>query len=138
MSKGYKGALLAVAVTAVFGLGYWLGSAGGDDAVAAHEHTHGADDASAPTIWTCSMDPQVRQDGPGSCPICGMDLIPLEDEEDDGGPRILTMSESAKALARIDTTKVERAVPELEVRMVGKLELDETRVSTLAARFPGR
>ena len=29
-------------------------------------------------IWTCSMHPQIRQPEPGDCPICGMDLIPLE------------------------------------------------------------
>jgi len=28
-------------------------------------------------IWTCSMCPQIRQDQPGSCPMCGMDLVPL-------------------------------------------------------------
>lgn len=27
--------------------------------------------------WTCSMHPQVRKDGPGKCPICGMELIPV-------------------------------------------------------------
>lgn len=26
-------------------------------------------------IWTCPMHPQVKKDGPGSCPICGMDLV---------------------------------------------------------------
>ncbi|MDP4278410.1 MAG: heavy metal-binding domain-containing protein, partial [Bacteroidota bacterium] len=30
-----------------------------------------------PTIWTCSMHPQIRRTEPGKCPICGMDLIPL-------------------------------------------------------------
>ena len=36
--------------------------------------------ASAPkgTIYTCPMHPQIRQEGPGSCPICGMALEPLE------------------------------------------------------------
>ncbi|MGC1270105.1 MAG: heavy metal translocating P-type ATPase [Croceibacterium sp.] len=29
------------------------------------------------TIWTCPMHPEIRQDGPGSCPICGMALEPL-------------------------------------------------------------
>jgi len=29
------------------------------------------------TIYTCPMHPQVRQAGPGSCPICGMALEPL-------------------------------------------------------------
>ena len=30
------------------------------------------------TIWTCPMHPEIRRDGPGSCPICGMALEPLE------------------------------------------------------------
>src|SRR5258708_28222036 len=30
------------------------------------------------TIYTCPMHPQIRQLGPGSCPICGMALEPLE------------------------------------------------------------
>ena len=29
-------------------------------------------------LYTCPMDPQIRQVGPGSCPICGMALEPLE------------------------------------------------------------
>jgi len=33
-------------------------------------------DAPAGTIWTCPMHPQVRQDHPGPCPICGMALEP--------------------------------------------------------------
>jgi len=28
------------------------------------------------TIYTCPMHPQIRQPGPGSCPICGMALEP--------------------------------------------------------------
>ena len=39
----------------------------------------------AGTIYTCPMHPQIRQEGPGTCPICGMALEPempsLEDEE---------------------------------------------------------
>ncbi len=52
---------------------------------AAAEHpsvTHLAPKASAPTktdaTYTCPMHPQIRQQGPGSCPICGMALEPLE------------------------------------------------------------
>lgn len=29
-------------------------------------------------IWTCPMHPQIRQDHPGQCPICGMNLVVLE------------------------------------------------------------
>jgi Cu+-exporting ATPase len=34
-------------------------------------------------IWTCPMHPQIRQVGPGSCPICGMALEPEEPSLDD-------------------------------------------------------
>ena len=29
------------------------------------------------TVWTCPMHPEIRRDGPGSCPICGMALEPV-------------------------------------------------------------
>jgi Cu+-exporting ATPase len=35
-------------------------------------------------IWTCPMHPQIRQQGPGTCPICGMALEPEEPSLDDG------------------------------------------------------
>ena len=31
-------------------------------------------------LWTCGMHPQVIQDEPGNCPICGMKLVPLKKE----------------------------------------------------------
>ncbi len=37
------------------------------------------------TIYTCPMHPEVRQVGPGSCPICGMALEPQAGGADDGG-----------------------------------------------------
>jgi Cu+-exporting ATPase len=43
----------------------------------------------AGTIYTCPMHPQIRQDHPGSCPICGMTLEPLMPSlEDDGNPEL--------------------------------------------------
>src|SRR5688572_14007695 len=37
------------------------------------------------TVYTCPMHPEVRQVGPGTCPICGMALEPLmpSDTEDE-------------------------------------------------------
>ena len=32
-------------------------------------------------IWTCAMHPQIRMTEPGKCPICGMNLIPLNQSE---------------------------------------------------------
>jgi len=38
------------------------------------DHATAAVDAG---LYTCGMHPQVVQEGPGSCPICGMDLTPM-------------------------------------------------------------
>lgn len=35
-------------------------------------------------LWTCGMHPEVIQDGPGICPICQMDLVPLREESGHG------------------------------------------------------
>ncbi|MCH7495193.1 MAG: YHS domain-containing protein, partial [Candidatus Marinimicrobia bacterium] len=42
-----------------------------------HDHEHHHDEGST-ALYTCSMDPEVRQEGPGACPKCGMSLEPLE------------------------------------------------------------
>ncbi|WP_373852214.1 heavy metal translocating P-type ATPase [Bradyrhizobium sp.] len=47
----------------------------------------------AGTIYTCPMHPEVRQVGPGSCPICGMALEPEEISLDDGpDPELIDMT----------------------------------------------
>jgi len=44
-------------------------------------------------IWTCPMHPQIRQMGPGNCPICGMALEPLEPSIEEGpNPELVDMS----------------------------------------------
>ena len=40
--------------------------------------------ASPGTIYTCPMHPQIRQAGPGACPICGMTLEPVTVTGDEG------------------------------------------------------
>jgi hypothetical protein len=90
--------------------------------------------------WTCSMHPNIHMDGPGRCPICGMDLIPVEapsaGEGEEGRP-VLEMSEHAMKLAEIQTMAVVRGTAGAEIRLVGKLEPDETRVRDISAWVPG-
>ena len=50
-------------------------------AASGHSHEHGKAAPAAEegeSYWTCPMHPQIVQDGPGSCPICGMDLVKKE------------------------------------------------------------
>ena len=45
------------------------------------------------TIWTCPMHPEIRSNGPGTCPICGMALEPLEPSlEEEANPELIDMS----------------------------------------------
>jgi Cu+-exporting ATPase len=49
--------------------------------------------APAGTIYTCPMHPEVRQQGPGSCPICGMALEPEQVSLDDApDPELIDMT----------------------------------------------
>ncbi len=49
-------------------------------------HRAAAEDVPEGTIYTCPMHPEVRQVGPGSCPICGMALEPETFSAEDTGP----------------------------------------------------
>ncbi len=124
-------AAVAVLLAAGALLGYRL-------AARPHEHDTVAETQANDTIWTCSMHPQVRMPEPGQCPICFMDLIPLQEDDVDLGPRQLRMSKEAVALAEIQTTPVRRQYVARPVRMVGKVDYDETRLATITARVPGR
>ena len=123
-----------------FGAGYLLKS-GQEPAPAAHEGDGQANrEATAAEFWTCSMHPHIHLEELGKCPICGMDLIPVyEDKEEEAlGPRELKMTAAAQKRAAVEVAAVERKFVENEIRMVGKVEFDETRLAYITARVPGR
>ena len=94
------------------------------------------------TVWTCSMHPQIREDKPGKCRICGMALIPItsggEDEATEHADRMITFSAEAVKLMEVQTSLVQRKEMSHEVRLVGKIALDETRTKTITTWVPGR
>lgn len=102
---------------------------------AEHVHEHGKE-----TTYTCSMHPQIRQNEPGKCPICGMDLIPLTQKSAQGesNPFVYTMSPEAIALANVQTQKVQYVSPEHEVNMTGKIAINEQLMAVITANYSGR
>ena len=55
-------------------------------------HLDAAEDVPEGTIYTCPMHPEIRQPGPGSCPICGMALEPETVSLDEGpDPELVDM-----------------------------------------------
>lgn len=91
-------------------------------------------------FWSCSMHPHIKRDGPGQCPICGIDLIPVgrNQSSTDEDPRRLTISPAQRALMKIETVPVERRFPTAELRLVGKVTYDETRLAYITAWVAGR
>lgn len=97
-----------------------------------------AEEAAA-TIWTCSMHPQIRMDKPGKCPICAMDLIPLVQ----GGSasvdlEAIHMTEEAAMLARVETSVVSRQKPTRQIRLYGKVQVDERQLQNQVSHLSGR
>lgn len=100
---------------------------------ALHEHS----DAEK-TIWTCAMHPQIKMDEPGQCPICGMDLIPLQKSNAEIDDQALEMSESAMKLAEVQTLIVGKRNATKEVLLYGKIQPDERFLQSQTAHVPGR
>lgn len=125
--------LLAILIAGIL-IGRWTsGSKNSGDHN--HEVAEGQD-----IIWTCSMHPQIQQNEPGLCPICGMDLIPLDtDEEDADLPTdALRMSPTAMQLAQVQTMVVSTGSVEKDVRLSGKVTLNPQYAFSQNSHISGR
>lgn len=92
-------------------------------------------------VWTCSMDPQVKQPNPGKCPICGMDLIKMKKGEtptSNVDPNAVMLSDEALALANVETAVVGAPSGDKEIRLFGKIEPDQRQQQSQSAYVAGR
>ena len=91
-------------------------------------------------MWTCSMHPQIMQQEPGDCPICGMDLIPAETGEDGLAAGQFTMSANALALANIQTMIIGSTKKDTNstLNLSGKIAVNEEAIAVQASYFDGR
>ena len=100
-------------------------------ALAAHDHAHG--DGTA--YYTCSMHPSVRQEGPGKCPICSMDLTPVSQSE--AGSGIIQIDEGRRQQIGIKTAVATTRAMDTAIRAVGKTAFDESRVREVTLKLDG-
>jgi multidrug efflux pump subunit AcrA (membrane-fusion protein) len=92
-------------------------------------------------LYTCGMHPNVVQEEPGTCPICGMDLTPVRGGSDE------TPAESASGGVSIDPSVVQNMGARVEparrqtvfrhVRSIGEVEVGEDQISVVNLRFSG-
>ena len=73
----------------------------------------------------------------------GSEATPIADHSEHaghagGGLRLITLSPYAQKLAEIQVTRVQRKDVQVEIRMVGKIDYDETRLGYITAWVPGR
>ncbi len=94
---------------------------------------HGQQDV----YYTCSMHPQVRQPGPGTCPICKMELVPVRtaatahDDE-------LHLNEQQILLGNIKVDSVRTHDLQQELLLPGRLAVDQERITSVSTRVMGR
>lgn len=128
--------LLTIAATLLVGIiigGLAFSGGSNENMASAKQHDHSQESGE----WTCSMHPQVRQAEPGSCPFCGMDLIPATSGADED-PKVLKMTKEAIALANIQTTTIGEAATSNLVQLNGKIKVDERAVKSQTTHFGGR
>jgi Cu(I)/Ag(I) efflux system membrane fusion protein len=106
-----------------------------DDSIIEHARKH------ADKSYICPMHPQIVQDQPGSCPICGMDLVEQEvstdDADQDFGPPIVTIRPETVQNMGVRTAEAERGSLRKHIRTVGYVAYDEDRVAHLHPRASG-
>lgn len=134
----HRGKLIIMQGAVFLLLGYWLADTrrGHVPQNSSGHSSHPSSTASDVEWWTCSMHPQIRQPKPGKCPICGMELVPVAKSA--GGMRTLELSPPSKALLQIETQPVERRYVTQEIRMVGRIDYDETKLGYITAWVSGR
>lgn len=97
-----------------------------------HTNEHGE------IIYTCSMHPQIRENEPGDCPICGMELIPVDNATSSADPNELVMTQAAIKLAEIETTPVIKAKAVATLRLPGKVMINPNKSSAITSHIAGR
>jgi Cu(I)/Ag(I) efflux system membrane fusion protein len=88
-------------------------------------------------FYTCSMHPQIMQDRPGKCPICGMELIAVEKRKGSNADAIM-LSDQQIQLGNIQVDTIGKGVVADETVLTATLNVDETKSTTVSARIAGR
>lgn len=105
---------------------------GNSDQKAEHVHAH---------LYTCPMHPQISQDHPGKCPLCGMDLVLKESNNEmvaDSSITRLTRPVNEQVIASVPVIKAETGPHQFTFEVNGIVNYDTRNKVTLSGRVSGR
>lgn len=113
------------------------GAAGGAAPSAARQTADDRPESAARDIdhYTCSMHPSVKQAGPGTCPICGMALIPVSKEQQTEG--VVMIDEGRRQLIGVRTSTVTEGPLRSSFHAVGHVAYDESAFTDVNLKVRG-
>jgi len=101
-------------------------------------------------LWTCSMHPFIIKDKPGTCPICGMELIKKIDDSQGSAEQTpeqkqqadmlghVSMSTTQQVMANVATIEAKNGTLNKEINAVGIVQYDQSRQAKVTAWIAGR
>ena len=101
-----------------------------------NKEDHSVHKSKETVFYTCSMDPQVKEDKPGKCPICHMELTPIK--SDDTAANEISLSKQQLQLGNITMQTVATTQSSLEQNYTGVLTINQEKINTISARAMGR
>lgn len=96
-----------------------------------------ADTVSSDTYYTCSMDPQVVESRPGTCPICKMDLTPVKKSSGQKKDEI-ELSEQQIRLGNIHADTIRNGSIGDRMVLTATLNIDQMKAVSVSSRLMGR
>jgi Cu(I)/Ag(I) efflux system membrane fusion protein len=87
-------------------------------------------------FYTCSMDPQVKEDKPGKCPICQMDLTPIK--KDNSASNEIMLSDQQIKLGNISMQIISETQTSLKESYTGVLTINQEKMKSISATAMGR
>ncbi len=89
------------------------------------------------SYYTCSMDPQVKEDKPGKCPICKMELTAVKKSSNQNGDEI-KLSEQQIQLGNIHTDTINSSMLGDKIVLTATLNINQMKTTSISARVMGR
>lgn len=87
-------------------------------------------------FYTCSMDPQIKEDRPGKCPICHMHLTPVKHDNSD--PNEISLSKQQIRLGNISMQSIVESQSSLKQSYIGTLAINQEKINSVSSRSMGR